>query len=422
MTPTLAAPFLPWLHDLDPIALRLGPATIYWYGISYVLGFALAYLLLRVAAGRGLTPIPGAAIGDLVLFGGIGGVVGGRVGYLVLYQPSLLGEFTGGFPFWAALNIAKGGMASHGGMVGALLGLALLARLLRRRAAKENLPELARVPTLHLVDLACAVAPVGLMCGRLANFVNGELLGKVVARPPYEEGAVLLWWSVQFPQEILSRAGTGEVTDRQVQMAAEAVGMSYLELLNPEGMARFELAYQDMLADLRGGGGGGAAAERAANFMQAFLNARHPSQLYQAAVEGPLLLLALFIVWARPRVAGVVTAWFMILYGLGRIFTEFYRLPDTQFAVARPMGLSRGQWLSVALVVGGFALLGFVVARAKKAQRLGASVPRFGGWRRPAFGAGAPASGVSAPTPSVSATTKPGDAHGRGAADDDQPQ
>lgn len=403
MTPTLAALLASWLHDLDPIALRLGPATIYWYGVSYVLGFALAYVLLRVAAKRGLTPVPGAAIGDVVLFGGIGGVIGGRVGYLLLYQPSLLTEFSGSFPFWAALNIARGGMASHGGMVGVVLGLALLGRLLRRRASKESLPELARVPTLHLVDLACAVAPVGLMCGRLANFVNGELLGKVVSSPPYEDGTTRPWWSVQFPQEIIARSGTGEVSDRQMQMAAESLGMSYLELLNPEGMQRFEVAYENMLVDLRGGG---PAAQQASNFMEGFLNARHPSQLYQAAAEGPLLLLALFVVWAKPRLAGVVTAWLMILYGLGRIATEFYRLPDTQFAVARPLGLSRGQWLSVALVVGGFALLGLVVARAKKKHKLGESVPRFGGWLAPTFAAPA----------------QSGDAHRGGAADDDQPE
>ncbi|MFI4916829.1 MAG: prolipoprotein diacylglyceryl transferase [Phycisphaerales bacterium JB060] len=415
LTPTLAA----WLHDLDPVALRLGPATIYWYGISYVLGFALAYLLLRVAAGRGLTPIPGAAIGDLVLFGGIGGVVGGRVGYLVLYQPSLLGEFSGGFPYWAALDITRGGMASHGGMVGALLGLALLARLLRRRAAREDMPQLANLPTLHVVDLACAVAPVGLMCGRLANFVNGELLGRVAARPPYEDGGGGPWWSVQFPQEILARGDTGEVTDGQIRLAAEAVGMSDLEMIQPGGQERFIAAYTQLMADLRGGG---PAAERAANFFEGFLSARHPSQLYQAAVEGPLLFLALLIVWARPRVAGVVTAWFMILYGLGRIATEFYRLPDSQFAVARPMGLSRGQWLSVALVVGGCGLLGVVVARAGKKRRLGDSAPRFGGWLAPAFRVAAPAPGVSAPAPSVSAPAKPGDAHGRPDADDDERQ
>lgn len=400
MTTTLAA----WLHDLDPVALRLGPATIYWYGISYVLGFVLAYVLLRLAARRGLTPIPGAAIGDLVLFGGIGGVLGGRVGYLLLYQPALLTEFSNSLPFWAALDITKGGMASHGGMVGVVLGLALLGRLLRKRAAKEDMPELAtptNLPTLHLVDLACAAAPIGLMCGRLANFVNGELLGRIVARPPYEDGAGGPWWAVRFPQEILARGDTSEVSDGQIRLAAEAVGMSDLEMIQPGGQERFIAAYTRLMEDLRGGG---PAAEQAANFFQGFLNARHPSQLYQAAVEGPLLFLALLIVWARPRVAGVVTAWFMVLYGLGRIVTEFYRLPDTQFAVARPLGLSRGQWLSVALVVGGFALLGFVVARAKKRQRLGESVPRFGGWLRPAFAGAAPA--------------QSGDTHGRAEADD----
>ncbi len=403
MTPTLAA----WLHDLDPVALRLGPATIYWYGISYVVGFALAWVLLRVAAWRGVTPVPGATIGDVVLFGGIGGVLGGRIGYLLVYNPSLLGEFTSSFPFWQALNIARGGMASHGGMVGVLLGLILLGRVLRRRAARENLPELASVPTLHLVDLAVAVAPIGLMCGRLANFVNGELLGKVVAGPAVQGAEDAPWWAVRFPQEILARGGTSEIGPEQVRAATGAVGMVPADLQFPDGQRAFAAAYERLVDELRGNG---PASEAAAGVMHGFLNARHPSQLYQAAVEGPLLLLALFIVWARPRVAGVVTAWFMILYGVGRILTEFYRLPDADFANARPMGLSRGQWLSVALVVGGVGLLAYVVVRARKKTAAGESVARFGGWLAPVF----------ASSPSVSAPAQPRDTDGGGAAEGDE--
>ena len=116
------------------------------------------------------------------------------------------------------------------------------------------------------------------------------------------------------------------------------------------------------------------------------------------------MLLALAIVWARPRVAGVVTAWFMILYGLGRIATEFYRLPDAGFVTARPAGLSRGQWLSVALVVGGVGLLVYVLRRAKKRREAGESVATFGGWLAPAF------------------ASQSGDADGQRPAHDDQAQ
>jgi len=396
MTPQLAPTLAAWLHDWDPIAFGLGPATIYWYGISYVVGFALAWLALKLIAARGLTPIPGPAIGDIVLFGGIGGVIGGRLGYVLIYKPALLTEFSGAFPYWGVLHIAGGGMASHGGMVGVLAGLAVLGMMLRRRAARDNTPELARVPTRHLVDLACAVAPLGLMCGRIANFINGELLGKVVvptgqADPP--------WWSVRFPHEILTRWGTGEVGSAQMVKAAEAVGMSQIEVVTSDaGWARFVQAYGGLLEQLRNGTP--EQRQMATNFMEVFVSPRHPSQLYQAAVEGPLLLLALVIVWAKPRVAGVVTAWFMILYGLGRISTEFYRLPDAGFAMARPLGLSRGQWLSVALVIGGVGLLAYVLRRAAKRRAQGEneleSVPVFGGWLRPAF--------------TASATTKPGDA------------
>ncbi|GIW74812.1 MAG: prolipoprotein diacylglyceryl transferase [Phycisphaerales bacterium] len=392
MTPWLAQ----WLHDLDPVALRLGPITVYWYGISYLVGFALAWALLVVAARRGLTPIPASAVGDLVLFGGIGGVVGGRVGYVLIYGPHLLTEVTQSFPYWQALNLARGGMASHGGFVGALVGLAWAARSLRRRARAEGIQPLADLPTLHVVDLAAAVAPIGLMCGRIANFVNGELLGKIVARP----GEPAPWWSVRFPQEILDRYWTPEITEANLRGAAEAVGMSHLELPTEAGRQRFFEAYLQLVESLRHG------SQEAANAMGHFLNARHPSQLYQAAVEGPLLLLALAIVWARPRVAGVVTGWFMILYGLGRIATETVRLPDAGFAVARPLGLSRGQWLSAALVAAGVGLLAWVLLRARARQAKGDAPPRFGGWLAPAFAGPAPA--------------QPRDAQGQSGPNDDQ--
>lgn len=378
--PLLAA----WLHDLDPVALRLGPLTIYWYGASYVLGFLLAYLLLRLMAGRGLTPIPGPLMGDVIVFGGIGGVVGGRLGYILVYDPALLVTFTKGFPFWQAVNIAGGGMASHGGIVGSVAGLALLGHLVRRRAAREDTPQLARVPTMHLLDLAVAAAPIGLMCGRLANFVNGELLGKVVAGP----GEAAPPWAVRFPQEIISRYWTSEIGEVHLRAATGAVGMGLEDLMLPEGRERFFIAYGRLMDDLRAG------SAEAATLFQGFLNARHPSQLYQAAVEGPLLLLALAIVWARPRVAGVVGAWFLILYGLGRIATEFYRLPDTQFAVARPMGLSRGQWLSVAMVAVGVGLLAWVVTRARRRKAQGRALPVYGGWLAPAHGRGGPGGGA----------------------------
>ena len=327
-----------------------------------------------------MTPIPSSIIGDIVLFGGIGGVIGGRLGYVLVYKPNLLADFSGGFPFWGVLNIAGGGMASHGGMVGVLAGLAFLGVLLRKRAAKEGVPELAHVPTLHLVDTACAVVPIGLMCGRLANFINGELLGKIVVAPDDN----MPRWAVRFPHEILSRWSTGEIGSAQMVQATEAVGMSQIAVVTTDaGWERFVEAYSGLLDQLRNGTPEQQAM--AANFMDTFVNARHPSQLYQAALEGPLLLLALVIVWAKPRVAGVITAWFMILYGFGRIATEFFRLPDAGFVTARPLGLSRGQWLSVALVVGGAGLLVFVLRRAKKRRKAGEAIPVFGGWFAPAF-------------------------------------
>jgi len=384
---TLAA----WLHDLDPVLLPIsGSVAIYWYGVSYIVGFALAYLLLRALVARGMTTLDAQAVGDMVVWGGIGGVIGGRLGYVLLYRPGLLAEFSAAPPFWGAIDITRGGMASHGGFVGAVAGLALLARALRARARREDTPRLA-APPAHLLDLAAFVAPVGLFCGRIANFVNGELLGSVVA--PF--GRPAPWWAVRYPQEVTSR--WHELSPEQHAAAAEAVGMSYLELATPEGMERFFTAYGALLDRLRDG------APEAARLLEGALNARHPSQLYQAFAEGVLLWIAMAIVWARPRVAGVLAAWFMIVYGLGRVATEFFRLPDAHFQVARPLGLSRGQWLSVGLVVVGAAVLVWITRRA------GAGSPRYGGWL-----------GGSPGRSALAGSAEPGDAQGHARAQGDQ--
>ncbi|MEO1008837.1 MAG: prolipoprotein diacylglyceryl transferase [Planctomycetota bacterium] len=353
---------LAWLHDLDPVVVRLGGSfAIYWYGISYILGFVLAYLVLRWLRTRGATPLDAPALGDMVVWGGLGGVIGGRVGYVLLYRPDLLADVSSSVPFWGAINITKGGMASHGGFLGAMLGFLLLQRSLAKRARLDDRPELA-VPRTHLFDLAAFAAPIGLLCGRLANFVNGELLGRVAA--PF--GTPAPWWAVKYPQEVTAR--WDELSDDQRIAAAEAVGMSPLELRVEGGWDRFGQAWRALVAQMRDGD------PAARNLLEASLNARHPSQLYQALAEGVVVLAVLAIVWARPRASGVISCWFVITYGVGRVATEFFRLPDAHFQNQTPLGLSRGQWLSVALIAIGVAGLALIKARGRP------DAPRFGGW------------------------------------------
>lgn len=356
--PLLAA----WLHDLDPVALPtpVPPGGVRWYGVSYLAAFALCWLWLHAMAKRRYIALSPAGVTDALTLLIIGVLAGGRLGYVLFYQPSLLWTFEPAFPWWQALNVARGGMASHGGMVGVLVACWFIARR-------------AGAPTLHVVDAIACVAPVGLMLGRLANFVNGELLGRIVADP----GRPAPWWAVRYPQELTERAGevAARWTDEQQRLADEL-------------LARFAVSGDPVASAIDALHRGDAGVRAAFNDL---LTARHPSQLYQALAEGPIVLAALWAVWARPRRPGVVTAWFLIVYGIGRVGTEFVRLPDAHLATARLLGLSRGQWLSVGMIVVG-AVLVFAVTR--RAGTGGA--PRYGGWLASAKRDGRAASGTEA--------------------------
>jgi phosphatidylglycerol:prolipoprotein diacylglycerol transferase len=300
----------------------------------------------------------------MVLVAGV--LIGGRLGYVLLYQPALLWTFEPGFPFWGLLMINRGGMASHGGMIGVLVGAAIVARGFRDERGVRR----GRVPLLHVTDSLALVAPIGLAFGRLANFINGELLGRIVARP----GEPAPWWAVRFPQEHLTGHAPPMTDAQQVELARLA--MEHALPSDPE-KGWFEVAYARVLEKLQMGPP--EVSARIAERLEPLVSARHPSQLYQAFAEGLVTLAVLWFVFRRPRVPGVVSAWFLITYGLGRVVTEFWRLPDDHFAgtgfwdltSARPMGLSRGQWLSVLMVVAGIVLLIWVTRRGGE---------KLGGW------------------------------------------
>ncbi len=340
---TLAA----WLHDLDPVALSLpGGLAIRWYGIAYIAGFAIAWWGLSQLAKRGWIAIPREAVGDVILATMIGVIIGGRLGYVLVYKPSLMLDFGGGFPWWGLFRINEGGMASHGGIVGAIAGAWFMARKLK-------------LPLLHVLDCLALATPIGLMLGRLANFVNGELLGRIVAGP----GEPAPWWAVRYPQELSEREGEISHTPAQTLELESLALEANVALGTPDAALTYgaiERAVQTGHAHI---------AERLAPL----LNARHPSQLYQALAEGLVVLVVLILVWRKPRRAGIVGAWFLITYGVGRIATEFVRLPDAHFgASARLLGLSRGQWLSAAMVAIGAVMIWWVCRRA--------DATRYGGW------------------------------------------
>jgi len=341
-----------WLHDLSPILFEVGGFAIRWYGLSYLAGFAAAYVLLRFLAKRHATVIPGERVFDVILALVVGVVVGGRLGYVLLYDPKLLG-FVDGFPFWGVLAVNNGGMSSHGGIVGVILAAWKVSRGYKN---EEGAIE-GRCPPLHAMDMCALIAPAGLFFGRIANFINGELLGKIVAKP----GEPAPWWAVRYPQEIL-----GEPDERLPHSDSDWESIVRLSRDAAIGDETWVAGYERLMTAVQKGD---AAAQAA---IQPLLSARYPTQLMQAALDGLLVGVVVWIVAMNRRVPGVIGAWFLIVYGLGRVPMDLLRLPDA--GIAQFGGITRGQFYSGLMVAAGIALLLWVTKRG--GERLS------GGWAR----------------------------------------
>lgn len=354
-----------WLHDLSPWVWRItGEIGIRWYGLAYVTGFIIAYALFRWLAGRGATLVPRERVLDAIMLGIVGVVVGGRLGYVLVYDHSLLG-FTDSFPFWNVLALNRGGMASHGGMIGVIVA----AWRIGRGFKDEEGHAIGQCPPLHVMDVFAMICPIGLMLGRVANFVNAELLGIIVAKPG-EPGP---WWSVRYTQEITQfppddLSQTDEQWSQIQQLAIEQLDPVEREmLLVPEmfDSVMYE-GYERVIEAVHRGNV--VVIEK----IQPLISARVPSQLFQAFAEGVVLFAVLWIIARKPRLPGVVGCWFLITYGVLRIATEFVRLPDA--GLGRTLGLSRGQWLSVLMIGAGFVILAWIVKRGGE---------KLGGWIKP---------------------------------------
>lgn len=299
------AVFSTYVHDLNPVLLRITDAIqLRWYGLAYLFGFIGGFLLLKHLAQRGLWVLKPEKTGDFIAAAALFGVfLGGRLGYLFFYQLPESGWETLAHDPLIVLRVWEGGMASHGG----ILGLVIFTWFY----AKKH-----QVTWTGLGDGLCVVAPLGLFFGRVANFINGELYGRIADGVP---------WAVKFPLAL-------QREPIEVQSAA------WQECTRVEP----KLANTESLADLVS-----AVRENpeVAKTLGNFLEPRHPSQIYEALLEGALLFAILWLVRVRlPKAPdGLLTGLFFGLYALFRILGEQFREPDA--AMVGP--LTKGQFFSL---------------------------------------------------------------------------
>ena len=300
-----------YVHDLSPFLLNFGNGFgLRWYGLAYVAAFFVGYLLYVRLTKQGYSDLAPAQVGDFITGVALFGVIlGGRLGYMLLYDwQSFSASPLVFFKFW------DGGMASHGGMIGIVVFTLIYARR-------------KHVSWLNIGDNLVVVAPVGLFFGRCANFINGELFGRVTS----------VAWAVQFPKELY------DAPPETVQLA-----ISDAATLNPQWTTVAQVVDNVRLSPALRQQLGGT------------LSPRHPSQVYEALLEGALLFAILYILRTRFRLPnGVLTGVFFIVYAILRIIGEMFRQPDAPLT----MGLSRGQFLSLFLVVLGLGFLIYAVAR-----------------------------------------------------------
>ncbi len=296
--------FATYVHDLNPVLLRITDAIqLRWYGLAYLLGFLAGFLLLRNLARRGLWVLKPEQTGDFIAAAALFGVfLGGRLGYILFYQiPKAGWEGVAQDPLMI-LRVWEGGMASHGG----ILGLVIFTWFYARKH---------KVTWTGLGDGLCVVAPLGLFFGRMANFINGELYGRVA------HGVA---WAVKFPLSLSEE--TNEVQGAAWQSCTE---------IEPK-LANAGLDV--LIATARDN-------PQVSETLGSHLQPRHPSQIYEGLLEGALLFAILWFVRTRfPKAPdGLLTGLFFALYAAFRIIGEQFREPDAAMVGA----LTKGQFLSV---------------------------------------------------------------------------
>lgn len=246
--------------NIDPVAFHLGPFPVHWYGIMYLVAFGGCWvaLALRIRTSpRGFTV---DQLSDIIFYSALGIIIGGRLGYMIFYNWSHLIHQP-----WQLFMVWLGGMSFHGGLIGAAVAIAIYGRHIGKTF-------------LEIGDLVTPGVPIGLAAGRIGNFINGELWGRVTDAP----------WGMVFPSA-------------------------------------------DLLP-------------------------RHPSQLYEAFLEGIVMFAVLWVFSRQPKPRGAVSGMFLILYGIFRFSVEFFRSPDPQIGYLAFGWFTEGQLLSLPMIFLGVML------------------------------------------------------------------
>ena len=318
-----------WVHNLKPELFEISDKfALRWYGLAYLMGFVAGYFGLRWLAQKKLWVVGPEKVADFIAYAALFGVfLGGRLGYVAFY---MIPESGFGYVLenpLVILQVWKGGMSSHGG----ILGLTIFTYFYARRA---------KCSWTGVGDGLVIFAPLGIFFGRVANFINGELYGRVTNAP----------FGMKFPKELLGRE---EDFNAAMKGAVEA-DPGKLDGLWDRYLASPSTGQGQLLEGvLEAGRTNPEIMDAIAHYVQV----RHPSQLYQAMLEGFSLFLILLLLRLRlPQIGnGVITGGFFILYATFRIIAEQFREPDSAWVIQDL--LTKGQFYSIFMYVMGVAFL-----------------------------------------------------------------
>ena len=314
-----------YIHTLDPFLIKFTDNFgIRWYGLSYLIGFLIAFNFFKWLHKNGKTPLNITQINDLIFYSILGVILGGRFGYVLFYDPSLLFSFSTKIPFWGALAINNGGMSSHGGMIGVFISFIIFS--------KKN-----HLPMLHIFDLGAIGVLPGLFLGRISNFINAELWGRKIIN--FESNS---WWHIKYPTEI---------TEKWLYSNDQRL----TEINNIKEIPKDEFFYKNIIREIKNGN------ENIINIVEPLLTPYWPSQIIQAFFEGPILFITLILIQIKFKKKGMISSFFLMFYGIYRILTEFVREPDE--GVTLIFGFTRGQQLSLIMIIAGLLL--FTISNKK---------------------------------------------------------